>query len=318
MIKVIELFSGIGSQTQALKNIGVEHEVVAVCEIDKYAHKSYEAIHGETLNLGDITKVESLPDCDLLTYSFPCTDLSLAGKQAGMSRGSGTRSGLLWEVERLLRSSKLPKYLLMENVKPLVGEKFIDQFNEWQSFLWKLGYRNFWSVLNAKDYGIPQNRERVFMVSILGECDGYAFPVKKRIDNMLANFIVSNVDDKFVLNNETITKIKNWKSNENPFDSLITDNTEVCSCLTSRGAGLMHSGMIMVKKNNTTRVITPLECWRLMGFADEQFEKAQAVNSNTQLYKQAGNSIVVNVLEGIFRNLLQSPENGTAIQMNLF
>ena len=129
-IKVITLFSGIGSQEMALRNIGINYEVVGISEIDKFAIKSYEAIHGKVHNFGDISKIEELPYCDLLTYSFPCQDLSISGKQKGISKG--TRSGLLLEVERLLRKAKengtLPKYLLLENVKNLVGKKFIKDF----------------------------------------------------------------------------------------------------------------------------------------------------------------------------------------------
>ena len=178
-MKIIELFAGIGSQHQALKNLHIEHEVVAISEIDKYAVQSYTALHGQPNNLGDITKIKELPKADLWTYSFPCQDISVAGKQAGIKEG--TRSGLLYEVERLLLKAKenntLPKYLLLENVKNLVGKQFKPQFDKWLEFLSGLGYMNYWQVLNAKHYGIPQNRERVFAVSILGGVY-YKFPEK--------------------------------------------------------------------------------------------------------------------------------------------
>ena len=142
MLDVIELFSGIGAQTQSLKNIGIDHKVVGISEIDKFAIKSYEAIHGPTNNMGDITKIEILPDADLLTFSFPCTDLSIAGRMQGMTQG--TRSGLVWEVLRLLKVSKKPQYLLMENVKNLVGEKFKDGFKSICKELEEMGYTNYW------------------------------------------------------------------------------------------------------------------------------------------------------------------------------
>ena len=148
MLQVIELFAGIGSQTQALKNIGVEHEVVGISEIDKYAIKSYEAIHGKVHNFGDITKIEKLPYCDLLTYSFPCQDISVAGNQAGIKEG--TRSGLLLEVERLLEVSEKPKYLLLENVKNLVGKKHKADFDRWLDKLEELGYNNYWQVVDGR------------------------------------------------------------------------------------------------------------------------------------------------------------------------
>ena len=165
-IKVFEAFSGVGAQRMALRNLGIPHEVVGISEIDKYAIQSYEAIHGETENFGDISKVnpKDLPDFDLFTYSFPCQDLSVAGKQQGMVKGQ-TRSGLLYECEKIIEV-KRPKYLLLENVKNLVGKKFKLAFEEWLVYLESLGYTNYWQVLNAKHYGVPQNRERVFVVSI--------------------------------------------------------------------------------------------------------------------------------------------------------
>ena len=167
MLKVFESFAGIGTQRMGLERAGIDHEVVGICEIDKFAIDSYQAIHGETKNYGDISKIDpkDLPDFDLFTYSFPCTSISMAGKQKGFKKGSGTQSSLLWECEKVIRAKK-PKYLLMENVKNLVANKFKPGFEEWLTALEELGYTNYYSVLNAKDFGIPQNRERVFCVSI--------------------------------------------------------------------------------------------------------------------------------------------------------
>ena len=193
MLTVNELFSGIGSQRAALERLGIEHEVVGIAEIDKFAIKSYEAIWGETKNYGDISKADKLDYADFWTYSFPCQDISVAGKQAGIEHGK-TRSGLLYEVERLLEKSQehgeLPKYLMLENVKNLVGKKFKPQFEEWITRLDELGYNTYWQVLNAKNYGIPQNRERVFGISIRKDIDtGYVFPepfeLKVRLKDIL-------------------------------------------------------------------------------------------------------------------------------------
>ena len=161
--------------------VPTEHEVVAISDNDEQADKSYRILHNPNVNnLGDITQIRSLPRADLWTYSFPCQDISVAGLQRGLERGSGTRSGLLWEVERLLNQAKedgtLPKYLLLENVKNLLGKNFKDSYEKWLSFLSSLGYTTYTQVLNAKDYGIPQNRERVFGVSILGDHVPYVFP----------------------------------------------------------------------------------------------------------------------------------------------
>lgn len=208
-LRLIELFAGIGSQTQALTNIGIAHKVVAISEIDKYAIQSYEAMHGKANNLGDIRKIEELPDADLWTYSFPCQDISVAGKGAGIKEG--TRSGLLFEVERLLRVASekgtLPKYLLLENVKNLVSKKFKVDFDKWLDFLAELGYTNYWKVLNAKDYGIPQNRERVFCVSIRGEHKPFVFPKPKELTIRLRDMIDETVDERFYLKESTIRSI---------------------------------------------------------------------------------------------------------------
>ena len=208
-LRLIELFAGIGSQTQALTNIGIAHRVVAISEIDKYAIQSYEAMHGTANNLGDIRKIEELPDADLWTYSFPCQDISVAGKGAGIKEG--TRSGLLFEVERLLRVASekgtLPKYLLLENVKNLVSKKFKADFDKWLDFLAELGYTNYWKVLNAKDYGIPQNRERVFCVSIRGAHEPFVFPKPKELTIRLQDMIDETVDERFYLKESTIRSI---------------------------------------------------------------------------------------------------------------
>ena len=214
-LRLIELFAGIGSQTQALKNVGVPHTVVSISEIDKNAIKSYTALHGETVNLGDIREIRELPEADFWTYSFPCQDISVAGHGAGIKEG--TRSGLLLEVERLLKvaaeKGTLPKYLLLENVKNLVGKKFKADFDSWLSFLSSLGYTNYWQVLNAKDYGIPQHRERVFCVSIRGEHTAFVFPEKRELTLRLKDMIDEHVDEKYYLKESTIRSIVTSKFN---------------------------------------------------------------------------------------------------------
>lgn len=344
MITINELFSGIGAQVAALKRVSVKFKVVGISEIDKYAIKSYEAINGATRNYGDINKAESLDYADLWTYSFPCTDISLAGKQAGLTDETGkqTRSGLLFEVERLLRKSvedgNQPKYLLLENVKNLVGKKFKPEFDKWLKTLDSLGYNNYWKVLNAKDYGVPQNRERVFVVSIRKDVDthGYTFPRPFKLNRRLKDVLETNVDEKYYLKQDLVeTFIKRLAKREvsntircggagsidqkhtwdlvaepaiiqNPHGfnngGLIKDN--VAPTMTSNGSYHLNN-FIYCGTEFRIRKLTPKECWRLMDFTDEEFEAAQNSGvSKTQLYKQAGNSIVVSVLAGIFNNLL--------------
>ena len=214
MLRVFEAFSGYGSQSIALRNLGIEHEVVAISEIDKYAIKAYEAIHGPTLNLGDISKIDvnDIPQHDLFTYSFPCQDLSVAGKQKGL--GEGTRSGLLYECEKVIEHCR-PKYLLLENVKNLVGKKFKADFDKWLEYLEGLGYTNYWKVLNAKNYGVPQNRERVFVVSILGEHEPFEFPKPIPLDKCIADILEEQVDDKYYLSEEIQKRFKITNQNKN-------------------------------------------------------------------------------------------------------
>ena len=218
VIRVIELFAGIGAQHQALENLGIPHEIVAISEIDKHAIAGYNAIHGETPNLGDICKIEHLPECDLITYSFPCQDLSVAGCKRGMEEGSNTRSSLLWEVGRLLddmhERGVLPETLLMENVDAILNKKNIDQFRKWIMKLNAMGYTSSYAVLNAKDYGIPQNRKRCFMVSTLtfGELEfPQGFPLELRLKDMLED----EVPESYYLSQERIDKFEEHrKKNE--------------------------------------------------------------------------------------------------------
>ncbi len=210
-IRVVELFAGIGAQHQALENLGIPHEIVAISEIDKSAIIGYNAIHGEAPNLGDIREIQHLPECDLITYSFPCQDLSVAGNKGGMEEGSNTRSSLLWEVGRLLKDmderNVLPEVLVMENVDAILNKKNIDQFRKWIMTLNEMGYTSSYTVMNAKDYGIPQNRKRCFMVSTqtMGELEfPQGFPLELRLKDMLED----DVPESYYLSEERIAKFE--------------------------------------------------------------------------------------------------------------
>ncbi len=439
-IRLIELFAGIGSQAKALERLNVDFQHYKVVEFDKYAIKSYNAIHDTNFETSDITLIHAkdleIVETDkyeyIMTYSFPCQDLSLAGKQRGMKKGSGTRSGLLWEVERLLdecveTNGNLPQVLLMENVPEVIGSKNIEHFQEWERKLESFGYRNYCQVLNAKNYGIPQNRKRCFMISILGDYY-YKFPKSFKLELKLKDMLEGEVDEKYYLSQKMIESFNHhaerhrnrgngfgWKPTQG--EGIANSLTASTSCRSSdnfikvlgtvnignnesnnriyavdgisltlntcqgghrqvkvlipektkRGykeayegdgvyinqphqkRGTVQNGMIQtlktsgndvgvvvsepkiiddtqgfdgvreyesysptlraarnglkVEHNLRIRKLTPLEYWRLMGFDDEDFYKAEKVNSNTQLYKQAGNSIVVNVLEEIFKKL---------------
>lgn len=206
-IRVFEAFAGYGSQSMALRRLGIDFEVVGISEIDKYAIQAYMAVHGDTANYGDISKIDwsSVPDFDFLTYSFPCTDISTAGQQKGLAEGSGTRSSLLWECRKAIEA-KRPKYLLMENVKNLVSKKFTPYLKEWIIFLEGQGYSNYTKVLNAKDFGVPQNRERVFMVSILGEVS-FHFPKPFTLEKRLRDVLEKDVDESFYLSEKVVNTL---------------------------------------------------------------------------------------------------------------
>lgn len=200
-LRVFTSFSGYDSQLMALRDIGANYECVGWSEIDRWAIKAHNAVFPELAdrNYGDITKIDwnAVPDFDLFTYSFPCTDISSAGEQKGFEEDSGTRSSLLWECRRPI-AAKRPKFLLMENVKALVSEKYRPLFLKWESWLRSLGYVNYTEILNAKDYGVPQNRERVFMLSILNGC-WYEFPHPVRLEKRLKDVLELEVDGKYYL-----------------------------------------------------------------------------------------------------------------------
>lgn len=205
-IRLLELCAGYGSQALALKNLGID-VYSEIAEFDKYASQAYMQLHGETKNYGDIYTIDEtkLPYFDMITYSTPCQDFSVAGKGKGGDKGSGTRSSLLWECERIIRAVK-PKYLLMENVKNLLSDKHRHNFNEWFKVLEGMGYTNYYKVLNAKDYGIPQNRERIFCVSILGGGQ-YLFPNPKPLEKRLKDMLEDNVDEKYYLSDISVNRL---------------------------------------------------------------------------------------------------------------
>ncbi len=221
-MKVLSLFSGIGAFERALENLGVDFDLVNYCEIDKYASKSFSLLHGvsEDLNLKDVTTIDmsKLPkDIDLITYGFPCQDISLAGKQKGLEHGGRkTRSGLVWDAHRIIGDVR-PKVAICENVKNLMGKKFDKEFKAILKNLEELGYNNYYQVLNAKDYGVPQNRERVFIISIRKDLDmgSFNFPRKQELKSHIADILVSGVEDTFINKVENPTIKTNYIQYDN-------------------------------------------------------------------------------------------------------
>lgn len=426
MIKVLELFGGIGACSEALKNIGVNYEIADYVEIDKYAVKSFNAIHNTNFEPQDICSWNKDIDVDLIMHGSPCQDFSVAGLQAGADENSGTRSSLMYETLRIVEKLN-PKYVIWENVKNVLSKKHKHNFDNYIERLNKLGYTSFYKVLNAKDFGVPQNRERVFTISIRSDVlkEEYHFPEARELKIVLRDVLEDEVDQKYFLSEKSIKHynrdfgskgkelqldgiastlqaamgtgggnipilkqigtldikgqdcIKRVYSpdglcptpttmeggNRQPKiaygvamrgrynsegkveqhiemsdreianaittvqkDSMVLENkgkkidtailskygkkcerlTDVATTLCARDyKGFGNQAMTgVIEDNYRVRKLTPKECWRLMGFGDKSFNKAAEVNSNAQLYKQAGNSIVVNVLEAILKNLI--------------
>lgn len=389
-IRLIELFAGYGSQAMALRNIGAEFEKYKVVEFEKNVLNSYNAIHGTDFPVIDIKNItgkdleinEKEKFTYLLTYSFPCTDLSLSGKVAGMEKGSGTRSALLWEVERLLKQTEeLPDILVMENVPQVISKRNKSSFDEWCHFLESKGYKNHISILNARDFGIPQNRRRCFMVSTLGNYE-YRFPSGIPLTISAKEYLEESVEEKYFMSEEKVNKLienlfqKNL--NQEVVNSILDRSNGTCigairgryisgengkteqrlelntECLCNTLTTVQKDNMVLIRQatkkgyiecesagvadlpypSSTTRRgrvidngnvcptimtsnnelcavysiyrirrLTPKECGRFMSVSDEDIEIMRKINSETQLYKQYGNSIVVKCLEAVFRNL---------------
>lgn len=206
MLKVLELFAGIGACSKALDRLGIEHEIVDAVEIDKYAIKSFNAVHGTNFEPQDITKWDKDIECDLIMHGSPCQDFSVAGLGKGGDKGSGTRSSLMYETLRIVEKLK-PKYVIWENVKNLLSKKHRHNFDSYLEAMNKLGYKSKYKVLNAKDFGVPQNRERVFTVSALGE-NNFVFPEPIKLEKRLKDVLDDVVDEKYYLSDEQTERLR--------------------------------------------------------------------------------------------------------------
>lgn len=331
-MKLLSLFSGIGAFEKALDYLHIKYELVNYCEIDKYASKAYSLIHNvpESMNLRDVTKIDTskLPkDIDLITYGFPCQDISIGGKQKGFEHnGELTRSGLFFEALRIIEDCK-PKIAIAENVKNLVSKRFTKEFEIVLNSLEAAGYNNYYQVLNAKDYGIPQNRERVFIVSIRKDVDDglFHFPVPFELKLNVLDLLEEHPNEKYFKLTESQQSIFTSEGNVKRYlNSDVVDEFkvgQVADISFRNGYGHGKRTFDVCPTINTTtsrsdfvvkvsqeplviRKLTPLEYWRLNGFEDEDYYKAAKSLSDIQLVIRAGNSIVVDVLEEIFVELL--------------
>ena len=292
------------------------------CEIDKDAEKSYCAIHNvsNTLNLGDICSVDikALPkDFTLLTHGSPCTSFSNAGLQLGGDRGSGTPSSLMWNSVEIIKHCK-PKFVIWENVSNVLSPKHKHNFDEYINTLDNEGYNSYHKVMNSKDYGTPQNRNRIFVISVLKEIDNeeeFKFPDSVDLIETLHSKLEKEVEEKWYLTQAQIDRIhtttyasgkrriqyKDWS------DTLCARDWKDPKC---------------VEVNGRVRKLTPREYWRIMGFSDSDYDKAASTGvSNSQLYKQAGNSIAYSVIKSILYNMsMQYPKyfNNDLAYISLF
>lgn len=310
MIRIFETFAGIGAVRKAFINTGIPHEVVGISEIDKFAIQSYNALYGETKNFGDICKIDTndLPDFDLMIFGSPCQSISIAGRQEGLKEGSGTQSSLLWKTVKIIKAKK-PKYLLMENVKNLVSQKFLPDFLSFLEKIKELGYNSSWKVLNARNFGVPQNRERVICVFVLDD-ETPNLSEGKRTNLTIRDIAESNPDEKYYINKpftlgkhdglnglKQVATIDNVKRRANA--AIYSKDGYSPTLLTCGGGGTEAK---ILDDNEKIRKLTPREYWRLQGFSDEDFDKVR-FQSDSQLRKQAGNSICVPMLESVLKDI---------------
>jgi DNA (cytosine-5)-methyltransferase 1 len=360
-LKVGTDFSGIGAPEQALKNLGIDFESVFACEIDKYARQSYSAIHDEPKRFyNDITKRDhrEVEQLDLYVAGFPCQSFSIAGQRKGFDEARGT---LFFDVAEFIRINQ-PKCFILENVKGLLshdkgrtyqtitdiltngggtlnGQISIDLFDD------GLGYHCIAQVLNTRDYGVPQNRERIFIVGFK-DFREFSFPIKEQLQLRLRDMLQDNPDSKYYLSDKAIKKIE---KHDNPIFKNTTQQVSGCihsgyykmggrdqqyikvKSATQKGyeialdgdsinfsvpnsetrRGRVGKGVAQTLDTQCNQAIvqpkirrlTPLECWRLQDFPDDAFLKAADVCSDTQLYKQAGNSITVAVIQKIIQKI---------------
>jgi DNA (cytosine-5)-methyltransferase 1 len=278
-------------------------EVLNYCEIDEQASRSYSAIHNVPIekNLGDICGIDldTLPlGFTLLTHGSPCTSFSNAGLRLGGDRGSGTPSSLMWNSVEIIRHCK-PKFVLWENVSTVLSKKHKHNFDEYVEELREIGYESYYKVMNAKKYGCPQNRDRIFVLSIRKDIDkGFIFPEEVELTKTLKDILEKDVDPKFYL---TETQINRIKTTTYMSGRRRIQYKDWCDTVCARD----WKDPKCVEDEKGVRKLTPKEYWRIQGFKDSDFEVAsKSGQSNSSLYKQAGNSISYDVLKALFTEIV--------------
>lgn len=252
-LKVLELFGGIGACTKALKRLGIDFAVVDYVEVDKYACKSYNAINGTNFEPQDVRDWDKDVEVNLIMHGSPCQDFSIAGLQKGGEQGSETRSSLMWETIRIVEKLK-PTYVIWENVKNVLSKKHKPTFDKYLSCLESMGYANFYKVLNSKDYGIPQNRERVFVVSMKmeglnAEDITYKWPKPMELKTCLADLLEDDVDEKYYLSEKMqgyfITKDEKQKAKGNGFRFAPTDGGGIAKTVKTKAGQRIEDNYLL-------------------------------------------------------------------------
>lgn len=310
MIKILELFGGIGAPRKALVNLGVDVKAIDYVEIDEKAVRSYNAMFKKDLEYKPQTVVNYNLKPDILIHGSPCQDFSIAGKQKGADEGSETRSSLMWETINIIKQMGVwkPRVVIWENVKNVLSKHMIANFNRYLIEMEQLGYKNSFEVLNALDFGLPQHRPRVFTVSILGERFDFS-KIEYKPYNHISNYLDKYVDDKYLVTQPSMLKRINNKVGN--FNGVIEVIKDYCSTITTKQVRCPNAGIVDLG-NGKYRYLTERECWRLQGYNDIDFEAALKEHPsikgkmNSTLYQQAGNSIPVVVLEAIFKVLLEN------------
>lgn len=309
MIKILELFGGIGAPRKALINLGIPHKSIDYVEIDEKAVRTYNAMFRDHSQYNPQSVVGWNLRPDILVHGSPCQDFSIAGRQKGADLNTETRSSLMWETIKIIKNMGIwkPRVVIWENVKNVLSKHMKINFKRYLSEMEELGYTNSYETLNATDFGIPQKRERVFTVSLLG-IEKFDFSKLEKIDmKSIQEFLEKETDSKYIITQPSM--LKKIGSGNGEFQGRLTVVEDSVYTITTKQLRCPNSGIIDIG-NGKYRLLTERECWRFMGFEDQDFERALSEHPgregclNGTLYKQAGNSIVVPILEGIFKEIL--------------
>lgn len=304
-MKILELFGGIGAPRKALINLGIQHKSIDYVEFNEKAVRSYNAMFDNSYAAQDVRGYDLRPD--ILVHGSPCQDYSIGGKQYGGNVEDGTRSSLMFETIKIIQNLGIwkPKTIIWENVTNVLSARHKTAFYHYLDDMRKLGYTNSYDVLNAMEYGVPQNRKRIFVISTLNEQAFDFFKLEQKEMRPIADYLETEVDDKYTITQPSMLAKIQSKNGSN-FNGVLEIITKHAWTITTKQMRCPNSGIIPI--NDTQyRLLTERECWRLMGFDDHDFNQALKVHPgmkgklNGTLYHQAGNSIVVDVLEAIYK-----------------